>query len=330
MRRELQERCDLFIENRKIIRAEFSWESIYIYPLCAAQFACKGLEADAGLMRSNYQMLKQKTGIFSNFRGTARMALISMLSLSPNPEEKLEQMFDLYNRLKEVFWASEYLTITSAVIADLADPAQYDSIVKRTRVIYNKMKEAHPFLTSGEDSPFAALLALSGLEDDKIMTEMEQCYQILKPEFFSSNAVQSLSHILALGEDSAEQKCHRTMELFNNLKSRGCKYGTNFELATLGVLALMKTDIAALTEDIVAVNEFLKPQKGFGSVVGIGTKQRLMYAAMLTMCDYFPPVQTMQTAALNGVISLVIAQQAAICASIAATSAAAAASSSNS
>jgi len=51
---------------------------------------------------------------------------------------------------------------------------------------------------------------------------------------------------------------------------------------------------------------------------------------MMASCDYVPDLHSMQTAALNGVVALVIAQQAAICASAAAASAAAAASSSGS
>ena len=34
----LQKRCELFIQNRDAIKKDFGWESIYIYPLCAAIF----------------------------------------------------------------------------------------------------------------------------------------------------------------------------------------------------------------------------------------------------------------------------------------------------
>lgn len=328
MREALQKRCDLFIRNRDIIKSEFGWENAYIYPLCASLLTAKGRAADVGILKDSRQLLKQKTGIFSNFRGTSKMATITMLSISPNPEDKMERMLAVYSELKEVFWGSEYLAVAAMAIADLAQPHQYGRVVQRTRTIYNRMKDAHPFLTSKEDSAFAALLALSELDDVYIEQEMERCYTILKPSFFSGNAVQSLSHVLSLGDSPAEKKCARAMDIYEHLKGRGYKYGTSYELSTLGVLALLNTDVAALAGDIMETDDFLRTQKGFRAF-GIGAKQRLMYAGILTMCDYIPEVQTIQVAALNGVVSLVIAQQAAICASVAAASAAASASSSS-
>ena len=124
-------------------------------------------------------------------------------------------------------------------------------------------------------------------------------------------------------------KCRRALELFDSLKSRGLRYGTGCELATLGVLALLDVEKDILVQDITEADAFLKSRKGFGAF-GVGARQRLMYAGMMASCDYVPDLHSMQTAALNGVVALVIAQQAAICASAAAASAAAASSSSNS
>ena len=325
----LHKRCDLFIENRDSIKAAFRWDSAYIYPLCAWLYTAKEMKVDVDLLRNCLDLLKQNTSVFSNFRGASRMATVTMLSFSQNPEQKMERMLNVYSKLKELFWHSEYLAVTATIIADFTEPNEYEQMAERTRTIYNHMKEAHPFLTSVEDSTFAALLALSGLDIDHIEQEMEKCYQSLKQNFHFSNAVQSLSHVLALGDSPAEQKCKRTLELYEYLKNNKYKYGTNFELATLGVLALLDTDIQTLARDIMEVDDFLKTQKGFGAF-GIGARQRLMYAGMLIMCDYVPSVHTMQAAALKGVVSLVIAQQVAICASVAATNAAAAAASSSS
>ena len=99
------------------------------------------------------------------------------------------------------------------------------------------MKNVHPFLTSGEDSIYAAMLALSEQSEEDIVDEAENCYRLLKPEFFSGNAVQSLSLVLTLCEGSAEEKCNAVMELFRELKARGYKYGTEYELSTLGLFS---------------------------------------------------------------------------------------------
>lgn len=328
MNAELTKRCEMFIANRDIIKSEFAFESTYIYPLCAALFTSKGVYADAQALRASHTLLKRNTGLFSNFRGTAKMATVVSLALSDDPQDKMERLLFVYGMLKDVFWASEYLTVAASVITDLADRSQYEMIAAKTRAVYDRMKTAHPILTSGEDSAFAALLALSGLDDELIGQESERCYSLLKPEFFSGNAVQSLSHVLALGNEPAQQKCCRVMQLFSSLKSQGYKYGTGYELPTLGALVLTDSEIEPIAKNIAEADDFLKSQKGFGAM-GVGAKQRLMYAGILVMNGILPGEQTMEIAALNGIVSLIIAQHAAICAAVSASAAASAAANSS-
>ena len=181
------------------------------------------------------------------------------------------------------------------------------------------MKKDHPFLTSTEDSVFAAMLALSDKSDDALLEEAERCYQLLKPNFFSGNAVQSLSHVLALADGRAEDKCDAVLSLFEALKARGRKDGTDFELASLGVLATLPVPQESMVEDILEVDEFLSRQKGYG-LLGISKPQRLMQAGMLVITDLARGSDAMQTAAIGSTIALVIAQEVALCAAIAATS----------
>lgn len=89
---------------------------------------------------------------------------------------------------------------------------------------------------------------------------------------------------------------------------------------------MLDVDTEILCQEIMEVDDFLKEQKGFGAF-SVGSKQRLMYAALLAMNEYIPSKEIWQATTLNSVISIVIAQQVAICASIAATSAASSASS---
>ena len=322
MRIELQNRCKLLAENRNIIKSEFFFESAYVYPLGASILAAKNKIANVETIRSSLALLKDRTSFFSSFRGITKVATVISLSVSPNPEKKMDDMLLIHGGLKDYFWNSYYLAIAASAIADMAQPSQYEDIIQRTSMIYKRMKAAHPLLTSGEDSSFAALLALSELDDNHIGEEMELCYSILRPSFFFGNAVQSLSHILALGGDSAEKKCQRVLDIFEYLKTNGHKYGTGYELSTLGTLALLDTDIRILAEDIMDADDFLSNEKGFSSF-GIGARQRIMYAALMTMCDYIPDVQTMQTAAMSGIVSLVTAQHVAMASAAAATAAAA-------
>lgn len=329
MRESLYQLCENFIENRNAIKSCFGWENQYLYPVCAAIFTDKRQSVDAARMKRCRDILKDRTGIFSNFRGNSRLAMISMLAVEPNPEEKLDQALMVYNILKEYFFSSQYLPVAAMTIANLTETGQYDRIAARTRKIYDLMKKEHPFLTSSEDSVFAAMLALSGLTEEQVVQETEKCYELLKAEFFSGNALQSLSHVLALGDGTAQEKCSRTIELYRELKKRGYKYGTSYELATLGILALLPEEFEQVMQDMMETDDYLSEKKGYG-IFGVGKKQRLMHAAMLVTSDHMGENDspTMHSAAIGGTISLIAAQQAAMCAAIAASSAAAASSSS--
>jgi len=324
MRESLRDICEGFIENRDKLKGSISGGNGYIYPVCAAIFTDKRQKVDVKRVQECKELLKQNTGFFSSFRGTVKLPMISMMAVDPNPNEKLRKALNIYESLKEHFYASAYLPVAAMVIADVEGNDNLRDISARTRGIYKLMKKEHPFLTSSEDSVFAALLALSKLKDEEIVKETEACYQLLKREFTSGNAVQSLSHVLALGEGTAEEKCGKVIDLYRGLKNKGSAYGKHYELSTLGVLALLPVDMTSLITDIIEVDDFLSRQKGYG-FFGLGKKLRLMHAGMLVSSDYIGNKDNlmMNSAVLSGTVALIVAQQAALVATIAATSAAA-------
>ncbi len=83
-----------------------------------------------------------------------------------------------------------------------------------------------------------------------------------------------------------------------------------------------------LVADVVEIDKWLAGQKGFGVLGSVNKKQRLMYAGLLAQKEA-PGASTMQATAVNGTISMLIAQQIAMCAAIAAGTAAAASAASN-
>ena len=321
MRTSLKSLCTSFIESRDTIKDTFFWGSSYIYPVAAAVFVDKRVTADRERLEMCGDILKENTGFFSNFRNYVKLPMISMMAVSSDPEEKLKKALAVYELLKQHFFSSTYLPLASMTISDYIEPVHYEVVARRTRRIYDLMKQEHPFLTSGEDSVFAALLALSNASDEVIVQNTEECFDILKPQFFSSNAVQSLSHVLALCEGDTEMKCNRAMKLFYKLKDQGYKYGTGYELATLGVLAMLPADLDTIADDIVQVAEFLASQRGYG-MLGMTKRQRLMHAGLIVTSDYLDQNTSMQAAAVSSTISLIIAQQTAMCAAIAASAAA--------
>lgn len=330
MRVELQKLCLQFIQGRDVAKEAFAWESSYMPPICAGILADKKQDIGVDALKECKQKIKDKTGVFSNFRGMVIAPMACMLAVSEDAEKLFTDALGIYEELKKHFWSSSYLPLVSMIVAQMAEEEQYPHIVQKTKNIYELMKSEHPFLTSGEDGPFAAMLAFAECSSEAITGEVEKCYQLLKPKFFSANAVQSLSQVLALGEGSADAKCRKLESLFDELKAKGYKYGTEYELATLGALSILPCDVNTLVQDIIEVSDYLKEQKGYNGFFGVGKRQRLMHSAMLVCKSYYGQEsnQLMNSAAISSAVAMIAAEQAALCAAIAATAAASSSSSS--
>lgn len=313
-------RCKNLIKNKETMKSAFAWEDGLTHLACAGIFINKEQTANEEVLIQCKDILKRNTGIFSNFKSTAKPMIVAMLAANENPQLLMERGLKVYDLLKEEFMSSVYLPIAAMIIAQYADEARYAELAQRTRRIYKQMRADHPFLTSGEDSTFCALMALLDKPDEVLLGDAEECYKILKSNFFSSNAVQSLSHVLAMCDGEPEIKCQRTMELFQKLKEAGHKYGTSYELPTLGVLAMADGNQDEIVAEMAEIDQWLSEQKGFGFFSSISAKQRLMYAGMIAQQDYIND-KMMRSAAVNGVISLTVAQQAAMCAALTASAA---------
>lgn len=329
MKESLRSRCQLFVENRDIMKSNFRWDNSLMHPLCASIYTGKNLKVDAKKIKYCKEIIKDKVGLFSNFRGHSGIAFSTMLSLEEDPEYKFSKTQKVYSLLKNEFFGSEYLALSAFSIVQMVEEYDYQRVVNKTKEIYSLMKSEHPFLTSSEDSTFAALFALSEMLAHDAVREIEKCYRLLKGRFGSFNACQSLSHTLALGEEDTDSKCRRTIDIFDKLRENNCRYGKNYELPVLGVLALANTDVDQMVQEVIQVDSYLKTCKGFGAF-GIGRNQRIMYAAMMVAGEYTgdAKIQSMQTAALNSVSALIIAQEVAITSAIIASSAASSGSSS--
>lgn len=325
MRPTLEQHCNNFICNRDVVKSIFKWENDQIISASVTSFLNRGILADATKLEECKKLLKDNTGVFSNFRGNVEVPMVVQLAIADVSADKMKKTMQVYETLKKEFYGSEYLVLAAAVMADMVSEEQAIQMAKKARKIYDKMKKDHPFLTSGEDTVYAVLMAVSEKSDDKMMEEMEVCYKKLKESFYASNEVQALAHVLSVAEGSAEEKCNKVVALYDALRGAEVKYGKYYELVALASLAMLPVEQSVLVEDIKAVDAFLAEQKGYG-FWGLDKKTRLMHAAMIVSCDYIKN-DTADIAAMTGAMAVVAAQQAAMCAVIAASAASTAASS---
>ena len=332
MRPELLTFCENFIKNRDVVKSVFPMENSYMYPICAAIFTSKGMVIDADKLRECNLIFKGRVGAFSSFRGISRPVIVSMIASDKAPDKRLENALLAYDALKKRFTSGSYLPLGAMILSGETDETTFSDVTAKAREIYELMRKNHPFLTSEEDIVYAILFALGGERCSDSIIEMERIYNGLKKKFRSSNDLQALSHVLALCDGDADEKCEKAVALFDSLRENKLRYGAYRELATLGILASLPASREELLIDMKEVNAFLLTQKGFGSFFGLDTQARLMIAAMIvsdSRLDSIKSCTASTTAAISAQIAaaaqqaaLIAAQNAALCATIAAQSSA--------
>lgn len=328
MRDSIRYKCDLFADNYKVLSKNFKWGYSINNKLGALLYALENRAVDIDAITRCRKIIKENTGVFSQFKDLTNFTVSVMLSLHADPEAFFKGALMVYNDMKkEGFHSSHYLVTAATFIAQNADPNEYHQIIQNAKIQYDTMKEEHPWITSSDDYGFVAMLAQANMPVSQTSKEMENCYRILKGDFSNSNAVQALSEVLTFSTEESAAKCKRVYELYQALKRRKCKLGPGMELSFLGVMALLMADTETLTGEIAEVTEYLASKKGFG-YWSSSARERVLFAAALVCNDYLSSSNKalIEMTINNHIIGLIIAQQMAAIAGASAASAAAASS----
>lgn len=319
----LKKKCDLFADNHQSLKKNFKWDYGMMHCLGAIIYTNVGLPVNIEAIKESKEMIKKNTGLFSSFKDTTLFALSTLFSLEPNPGELFQKTIKIYDDMKKVgFHSSAYLTLAAFSIAKQTEEYDVPSVINRAKEIYDAMKTEHWFLTSSDDYGYAAMLATTDLSVTQAIREMETCYGLLKKTFSTGNALQSLTHVLTMGDEPALAKCERVNQVYQSLANKGCKLSKYSELASLGILALISEDVEKLTDEITEVYQELIEKKGFGKW-SLTKHQRTLYGATLVMGEYIKDIQMnpISMTLANSITNILIAQQTAMI--IAASSAAA-------
>ncbi|MBO6207192.1 MAG: DUF4003 family protein [Lachnospiraceae bacterium] len=326
MKQSLREKCELLAENYTVINKDFKWEFEIMTIVAASAYTNAGLQADPAKMKECREILKNKQGIFSDLRGISELVLLSKMAIDRNPEAFLDEVIGVYDKIRggKVFTTS-YMVLCALLICEQHKVGQADEVIDKMQEIMKKMRKEHPLLTGSEDMPLATVMALMPEDSDKLIDEMEACYDILKKKFpFHKDAVQGLCQVLCLSGSGTEEKCAKAADIFDALKKKGVKYGKSTELAALGALVDVNLDAAEIAEEIQEVSELLKKHKGFGNIA-LGKEYRAMFAALLVAQEYSAQVVSTDATSIGSALALIIAEEIVMLILIASTTAASAA-----
>mgnify|MGYP000000708930 FL=1 len=305
----VREKCDLLIKNKDTLCQVFRLDGDMMMLAGSSFYVGIDVEANADKIKYCEQILKKNTKMLSEFRGNVRIPVLCKMAIAKEPQDYLISVQRIVGQMKHLRWMNgEYKVLAAMIIQDHEDSFAIPAIIDKMTNIFHGMKETHPWLTSDEDLPFAAMLAVSDLDTDRLIEEMEACYQMIIKTFPDKNASQSLSHVLAIDPSKTVVKCNRIRDIFATLKERKHKFGTGYELAILGTMSMLEFSVEQIVEEIIEADDYLKTKKGFGNFT-MGEKRRRMYAALMVMDAHIPPASRSHQALLNSTLALVIAME---------------------
>jgi hypothetical protein len=322
----LMQKADLMAENYRVLKENFKWESSLANHFGAMVHTTKRMRVDAGLLDEVRRHLKEGTGWTSQFRGINLHILSNLLCLEENYKELFSEITELYEKLRDAgFKNSTQLPLSAFTIVKGTSKGEWDSRIERMNAFYRRMKENHFWLTSSDDYVYAAILATTDIDVDRTVEEIERCYSILNEAgFHKSNYLQTLSHVLALGEEDTASKCQKAIRIFHGLAEEKCRLDY-YGLASVGVLALVASDPGRIVQDVKETYDYIYEKDGYG-FWGTDKNTRTILAASLTADYYLEGIEKgiLQVTLGNSIQAIVIAQQSAAIAAACAASAAAA------
>lgn len=222
----INNKVDLLIHNNeKIKEVKGSWQMGMMQQSCILSSTIKNEHIIPYKVEESIEVIKNNTGIFSNFRGHSLFYLSNLLSNKENKEKSFNSILNTYNKLKEnKFFNDTYLPFTAIIIDQNKNKVDIDTAIYRTKYVYDFMKNNHPFLTSSDDYCRAALIAINSKNLDSDLEYMENCYKVLNSKgFYKSNNLQSLSHVMVFDKNKNEESLNKVLRIKKLLETNNCK-----------------------------------------------------------------------------------------------------------
>ena len=329
MKQLLEEKLDSLIELFKTVSSEYKWEVSLTNHFTALTYTLNNRRFDKEKIEYVRKHMKETTGIFSNYRGTSKIILSTLLACKyDNPMQEFDKMLCYDKRMREAgFKNNMYLPLANYALLSTCSEEAVDTRINKALEIYKEMKKNHPWLTSGDDYSLSILLANSDFSVSGIIENMEECYKLLNENGFSkTNGLQFLSHILGFRQEENKIKVLRCKEIFDKLKENKIKvYSGGY--AAIGFLSILGDKWLESVDQVIEVVDVLKSSKKYKWL----SKETHLYTATALVSDVF--IENMkikkdliQTAIGISIEALIAAQIVAVIAAASSTAAIAGAS----
>lgn len=309
MREEVSKQLNLLVQNTEIMKETLKLESAGIQTALAQMFTSQQLVANGERITECKKILRQNAGIFSSLRGNSEALISSVMSLSNDPEQMLNQIQAVLPAIKKIAGDSYYVPLSALILVQNAKESEYDAILEKVFVLYKSMKKSHPWITDGEDVPLCTMLALSDRSADQILEEVESSHNYMLKTFKTiktRNTIQAISHIISLYEGESSAKCNKVIALAQKLIDAGVKFDKDSCMPSIALLAMSTDDYDTIVKEVIENDQWLSEHKNFSNW-RIGRDQRIIFA-LTALMNPEKFVSASDVNMINNVIAIMVAE----------------------
>ena len=312
MTERLRNKCELFLRNHNAVSKKFMFEKDMMSIAAGLIFTGADKEADIEKLTECRKILNKHTGFFSEYRDAVKLALLSEMALSEDPELYIEDVKAVYKKLhKGKFRDNSYMVLAAMLTRDLGKQENADEIVEKHNEIMKQMNKQHPILTDSEDISYVILLALSDRSVDSIISDMNDCFDYLRKTRkikADPDSAQGLSEILALTEVDFKEKCDKVISIYDILKNNKADITGGYAFSALGTLIGIDEAPEEIAREIMEADAFLDGCKGFDEK-SVNKNQRLMFAVMLAAESCGSSSSVISNTFINNALGIIKAKQ---------------------
>ncbi|MCT4784219.1 MULTISPECIES: DUF4003 family protein [Exiguobacterium] len=209
-----------YVETLEAIKQATKWSLTDDFRrVMAIHYAIHDTPFDPARFEQAQAALKQKTSMFSKFRGTNSLVWLSFLDakyedVAPAIDEalRLDALLD-----RKHFRYSMLRPFIASQLLNVDDPERR---LDEATALYQTFKQHHPWLTSEEDLLSALVLVQAFDDHEGLNARIEAYYEALTVHVSRSNELQLVSHLLAFSELAPTEAVARFLDWRERLKQQ--------------------------------------------------------------------------------------------------------------
>ncbi|WP_215191593.1 DUF4003 family protein [Exiguobacterium sp. s7] len=247
-----------YLEALEGIRGATKWFTDDFRRLMAINYAIHDTPFDSERFEHAQAVLKQKTGIFSKFRGSNNFVWLSFLDAK---YEDIEPAIDEALRLDTLLDRKHFRfsMLRPFIASQLINVDEPERRLDEASALYQTFKRNHPWLTSEEDLLSSLVLVQAFDDHDALNERIETYYEALKAELPRSNELQLVSHLLAFSDAPPDEVVTRFLDWRTWLQGQAITV-KNEHLPPLALLAIVSTPNEDDQRDLIDITNAEKEQ----------------------------------------------------------------------